>query len=789
MKPLALFLLTSLLAPAAERALPTSTGADSQQDESTPPALAFDGEIDDESRWLSDATLAEHWLVASFNEEVTLAAADIYSGYQDGAAIEGFSLQTKSAKEGWQEIPGTSVAGNESQSLRVLFEKPVTTKAVRFFTSDAGTNGQVRLRELFLWKDGSGPLPGLAGHREAKKEISANPVFDRSRHLVFLNQSGFNRDWPKRFTAPLTPDFTSFVVTPATHDDPLFQGTITNHVGDFTGFRPDDPHLQYVVKVFGGDLADGQSDRFFVAPFWMQRISLGPALRHFVDNRAIVGTHPGAPGATPWRDAPFYAYCTTSLVHLYLSNPSHFDQQRVEMNWTRDIARALAPGFPHDPSSGGESLQHLARMSRELDGPVGEAVPDIIQLIHWGISWWLLKPESTDATGNASELHPETIAIFAAYLYAHPHMREFFTDKFHQRVSEYAFTMWEQAGLFEVQTMIGTFQGRYPPGWTVLPNLMMHEVAKRNGRPDAERFLEAAVRQAAWVVDSVEFSDPLVAKGQRMSEHKTMSGLSILQRHFPEHAPEGLRAKLQQWAHTAVLRSNNLWDYRKYDNGTNWSLPRKLPGHPGGGSAWNDPGNLACFPGLAWQAEAFVEETEVRERLHEVAVAQWDILFGRNPLGCHGAWRGPLDFPGVERGWPVKPPPGGAQLHTVRGTLCASPATEHFPFNPAGQFRDSHGEAACNAAWNVALAESIRQGLSITVADGVVTVRGPLFVPEITVQLTSDDDETRELTLTATDSQQDTFRGTLPGRSPASIQYGHGFFASKASGPITPREQ
>ena len=108
------------------------------------------------------------------------------------------------------------------------------------------------------------------------------------------------------------------------------------------------------------------------------------------------------------------------------------------------------------------------------------------QLIHWGVSWWHLDPVSKDWAGSTEKLHPETISISAFFLYGYPHYKQYFTDHFYTTIRDNTFDQWEEVGLFEVQTQIGTFKGRYPPGWTVLPNLMMYEVALREGRPDAQ---------------------------------------------------------------------------------------------------------------------------------------------------------------------------------------------------------------------------------------------------------------------------------------------------------------
>jgi hypothetical protein len=367
-------------------------------------------------------------------------------------------------------------------------------------------------------------------------------------------------------------------------------------------------------------------------------------------------------------------------------------------------------------------------------------------------------------------------------------MESYIQKEFSDRVAKYAFEQWEPVGLLKIDKRPGHFKGHIAMGWTILPNLMMHEVAKRMGRGDAAKYLQAAVKQAEWITDSVDFNDPLLTKGLRMSEHKTMNGLVTLLRYYPEYAPKGLTEKVREWADIIISRSDNLWDFRKYDNGANWSLPRIVPGQEGGGPAWNEPGNLAGFASSAWKVASLLGNSKSdllrKDRLNQIAVAQWDILFGRNPLGAHSSHRGPRDFAGVERGWPVQfATSAGAYLETVRGTLCSSPGTEHFPFNPQGEFRHPEGWSAFNAAFNVSLAESVRHDIKFYYKNGTLKIQGPFFVPEIEVEITDSKGITTRVKLKADDDNQDLFSGSFQSQGKFTVSYGHGFFAARQTFP------
>lgn len=764
------------------------------------PNKAIDGKIDDSHKWLSNAAIDAHWLLIEFDKTQTIKVVDIYSGYKNSSAIENFVLQTKN-KGKWQDIEGSIINNNSQNELRIIFPKHIKTKAIRFYTEQPGGNGQVRLREIKLWESDNNLEELSILKFEEEDPLKHNPEFDINQHQVFINQIGFNTHWPKRFTAPISPDGSEYVITPANSDKILYNGIIKDHIGDFSDFTKKTDTYEYCIRINGHNLKPGKSVPFSIKPFLFEEVTFNNAVRHFVDDRSITGSHPGAFGAAPWRDAPFYAYCVPSLVVMYLGNPDFCEQLPVEMNWDIDMQRVLAPGFKFEPGAGENSMEVVERMYKELDGPVGVNVPDVVQLIHWGTSWWYIKPESKDYAGSDYKLHPETISEFAYFLYGYPSYNQYFTDKYYQIIKDYAFDMWSKVGLFELNKTIGTFKGRYTPGWTILPNLMMYEVAKREGRTDAERFMEAAYNQTEWIIQDLDFEDPLVTKGQRMSEHKMMSGLFMFFSNYPERLPEGFVDKIRQWADIAIRRSENYWDFRKFDDGNNWTLPRKMPGHTGGGSSWNEPGNLAGFPSIAWNVNRILgdspEDMARKKRLNILAVSQIDNLYGRNPLGYHTALRGIKDFKGVEVGWPIKYNPNVcARLHLVRGTICSTAATEHYPFNPNGAFRHPEGWTAFNSSLNMGLIAATRENIKIDIIstyEGLeIKMHAPVFGKKAQLEVTTSSGDYEFIDLYAEVDDNTRFNSaikTQPGRiqlrdsilqvkknDTVTVRYGYGYF-------------
>lgn len=526
---------------------------------------------------------------------------------------------------------------------------------------------------------------------------------------VFINQIGYSSDLPKRFTTP-TVTAGAFEIANVLTGEVVHAGEIRDGIGDFTVMSPEtEQHAEYVISVVDKQGRSGQSDPFAIEPRLILGSCLEPAIRFMVDSRSIVGTHPSAYGGMPWRDGTYYSYEVPSLVLLYLSSPAECHAMPTEINWKSDRKHISSPDFHTVAAAGDDGAFEAAKaFYASFDPPQGKNVPDIVQLIHWGIGWHLVKPSSRDPSNDPlpHQIHAQTIEQFAYFLYAYPAYAEYVPDAFYRRAEQFAFDQWARVGLLKVISEVGDYKGRHCPGHSVMPNLLMYEVATRRGRDDARQYLNAAVAQAAWVVDTLNPADPMVMKGQRMSEHKLMTGLVMLQQNYADLAPPALRDWIARWTQTVIARSDNMWDFRKFDDAL-WTIPRDTGQDPttSGGAGWNEPGNIAAFPALCLAVAGITENPQQRQRLVELAAAHFDHLFGRNPVGAASCADGPAQFPGVERGWPVHfPADRCARLERVRGVIHSSAAHEHFPFNPDGDFRHPEGWTAFNAALNVGLA-------------------------------------------------------------------------------------
>ncbi|NYI03921.1 hypothetical protein [Allostreptomyces psammosilenae] len=499
---------------------------------------------------------------------------------------------------------------------------------------------------------------------------------------VLVNQSGYDVDRPKRFTAPLADEGSPFTITRQGNATVLFRGEVRGGVGDFTAFQPTAPG-PYVVTVTGS-AGTGSSHPFGIGPYWTYRVSLQRAVDFMVESRcahgdaaALVHTDPagnhcnrGNTGVA-WRDSHQFSFELQGLIRLFLTNPDAF-------------TRAPATG--------------------RYDGlavPTTPDAPEIVKLINWGVDLYLQGRVNHD-------LLKEQLAWF---LYAYPHLSRWIPRAQYDRARDHLVRLWgdpardrwnwydveHSADLFQTQTVIGTGKGSLPPGHSIIPNLMMYEVARRDGLPDPDRYFRAAHDQAAWIIAHLDWNDPATTKGQRMSEHITVEALAYFLKRYGARAPIGLREKITQWADVAIARSDNMWDFRRYSD-TLWVIPQ-----------YNEPGNVAGFPAAALAAARVLDDPERIAALRRIATAQIDNVFGRNPADAHFSHDAatPEGFEGVERGWPEEYPPGqgAGELEEVRGVLDGSPKEASYPYDPAADLGYTEGWVAFNSAWNASLSQ------------------------------------------------------------------------------------
>ena len=257
--------------------------------------------------------------------------------------------------------------------------------------------------------------------------------------------------------------------------------------------------------------------------------------------------------------------------------------------------------------------------------------------------------------------------------------------------------------LYSVQKVFGGLKGSQPMGHSIVPNLMMYEVAKRDGLGDetANKFLKAAIENCKYTIgndDGNDICDPFFCKGQRMSEYITIPALGYFIEMCPGHdaLKAQVKAKIAEWAKVNIARGSNLWDIRmavskqagdltnyqfhnpnftadqkkitkEYWTGAAYAAADKQgsitgdsqSGYLAGGAPKNEPGNQAGLQAVMYAAARVLEDDAVNTRLHELGVAAIDDLYGRNPSGRAAFYHFTRDFEGADLGW-YKQYQGGA---------------------------------------------------------------------------------------------------------------------------------
>jgi hypothetical protein len=654
---------------AADEPVNLATGARASASSSlagAEPAKAIDGRIDDDSRWVSARDAAPPaWLQVDLRSRMKLGGVHVHSGWKDGNALGDFHVEYRDGEK-WRRIPSAEIRGNDSQAVAIPFDDTIVieTDALRLVV-DHRPGDLARVRELLIWPASAEGIPRL---RRTKDTATIPPIY--------LNQSGFNRSKPKRFTAPYAPDGTPFTITPKNGADVVFEGVITGRIGDFTSFAPEG-HGEYVVTV-----GDDASVPFRIGRFWLERVTYRGSVDFMVDARHYGGTYTEpCPGSFGWRDDHQFSFELNGLVAQYLANPSAYDR----------MDRTLPPL----PAGDGARWGVLE--------PCDSEAPDIIRLIHWG----------ADVIVTQRLEHMLLKEQLAFFLHAWPLLQRWLPRQNYDTVLAYARDVWtkptidraypydtirEDHDLLKVKTEIGTTKGESPPGHSILPNLLMHEVAIREHDQDPGRYFRAAHDQAAWLIKHVDWNDPLTTKGQRMSEHVVMSGLGMLLRHHADRAPAGLQEKLRDWATVAVGRSDNLWDFRKL-SAEQWTPTGTQVTH------WNEAGNVMGFAACALAVLPAIDDEALRGRLEQIIWSHIDNCFGRNPCGRHFSYDAPREIEGVEFGWYSFHHGGIGQLEKARFVFDGAPKNGHYPYHPeVGNIGWTEGWVAFNSAFNASLA-------------------------------------------------------------------------------------
>lgn len=617
------------------------------------PSKAIDGKSSSESFWKNQVDGNPTWLLLKLPGATEIVEINLISP-AGSLLISDFKIQTI-LNGSWRDVK--DVSDNQNHTISLTFDKPILTDRIRLWIENGR---QVEVSEF---------------------EVYGQKYFDSTAtevKKILVNQSGYNLGRPKRFSAPEMIDKTPFEVLQQSVRKIVFTGIIENGIGDFSEFNPESQE-EFVI------MANNQeSFPFRIGPYWLERVTYRNMVDFMVGARHYVGTTDLIrPLSFEWRDGDFFNWALQVMVALYLSNPETFDRMEKTVSYVPNSS------FPSAYKGLWGALE-----------PYHENAPDIIKLIHW----------DADVKISQGLEHEMQKAELAHFLYAWPYLEKWLPQQNFDLVYEYAKENWEKTtvkpsstsqydlstehNLLALKTQLGTTKGEMPPGYSVIPNLMMYEVTKKMGENDAEKYFKSAYNQMEWMIQNLDWKDPLVTKGQRMSEHMTMRAFAYFQNNFPDRAPNGLKEKVEEWAKVAISRSDNFWDFRKYSDDEDWVPP-----------SWNETGNILGFPAALFAAMSIVEDKALLHKLEILAWSHFDNAFGRNPVGRHFSHKGPEEIEGVDLGWYSAHKGGYGLLEEVKFVFDGSPKSFHYPNNPeVGNLGWTEGWVQFNTAFNVSIA-------------------------------------------------------------------------------------
>ncbi|MBR9776370.1 MAG: coagulation factor 5/8 type domain-containing protein [Cytophagales bacterium] len=645
-----LFCYCSLLVNAQNNLSFSAQASSSSMEKNHEPKLAIDG--DSNTHWRSRPDDENAWIVLKFPGATEVIKVDI-NFVPSTVPNEAFNLQYLLNGE-WRTFH--KVTDNIAHKVEVNLKKPQLIDRVRLLAIDGQ---EMQLNEVQLWGQKYADTSGLANKP------------------ILVNQSGYNLYRSKRFTAPEVEDNTSFAIVNSRSGEVEFTGKVVGEKGDFSNFNPLSED-EFLVKINGLE-----SFPFRIGPNWIERVTYRNMVDFMLGARHYVGTVDDIRQISfAWRDGDFFNWSMQSLVAMYLSNPEAYERMERKGQYVSNDSFAA----------------NYKGLWGKLE-PFAPETPDIIQLIHW------------DADVKISQRldHEMQKAELAHFLYAWPYMKQWLPQQNFDLVYQYVKDNWEKEtvskhslsqynkskahNLLSLKTQLGTTKGEMPPGFSVIPNLMMYEVATRVGDVDAEKYFEAAYNQMDWMVKHLDWADPMTTKGQRMSEHMTLRAFAYFYHQFPERSPKGIPDKVNEWAQMMLDRSENLWDFRKYSQ-EEWTPP-----------GWNETGNILGFPAAVFAACGILTNKTLVQEMEMLAWSHIENAFGRNPTGRQFSYKGPEEVEGVDLGWYSRHKGGIGLLEDVQFVFDGSPKSFHYPNYPeVGDLGWTEGWVQFNTAFNMSMA-------------------------------------------------------------------------------------
>ena len=296
---------------------------------------AIDGDV--ESCWQSGDSSGEKWLQVILEGASEIRFVKISMQDADAQMVSQYALQTYINGRWEDQVGATEV---EDQALVIQFDEVLINDRLRL-NLFAAPNICVQEFEI---------------HGVVYEDPDATSVKG-----ILTNQSGYNLNKPKRFTAPEAADHTPFHIEDATSGEVRYQGEVVSRIGDFSSFNPPSEN-EFVIR-----MDTSVSYPFRIGPYWLERVTYQNMIDFMIGARHYVGTTDLIRSLSwAWRDGDFFNWAEQSLVALYLSNPQAFERL------PRRIGYVPNESFFSDYKGKWGALE-----------PYDSSAPDIVKLIHW----------------------------------------------------------------------------------------------------------------------------------------------------------------------------------------------------------------------------------------------------------------------------------------------------------------------------------------------------------------------------------------------------------------------
>ncbi|HWS42023.1 MAG TPA: Ig-like domain-containing protein [Pseudoflavonifractor sp.] len=620
---------------------------------------------------------------------------------------------------------------------------------------------------------------------------------------VLVNQIGYDNGKPKRASVPNAANGMFFKVFNKTTGQAAFSGQVMGGIADFSSLETTADTDFYIT------CGPAQSYDFTIGTDLIQRRSVKNALAFMGETRS--DTFKVGVAGIGWRDSHQFSFELNGMVLQYMANPS--------------LYKNLPYGIPEAATCEYPELR-------------AQDEPDLV----WLIQFAALRYYDWGHT-EGKQLHMLTKEQLAYYLYLYPEISQYVLEETYEAIRDYTISVWgtnecnvqwygvngTNHNLYSVQTVFGGLKGSQPPGHSIVPNLLMYEVAKRDGLGDevAQRFFDAAYENCNYTITGIDINDPFYNKGQRMSEYITVPALAYFLELYPDQAPAGLKAALESWAEKTIARSNNQWDIRMavslaagdgaytfhnpglegqallqdYWTGAAYANADRQSEYLSGGAPKNEPGNQAGLQAVTYAAARVLDDAGTKERLTELGVAAIDDLFGRNPTGRAAFYHFTRDFEGADLGWYMQYKGGNGLLGEHTAVIDANAPEACYPYAPQNYNTGyTEGWVAYNTAWNASLAYAAADAVSLSApaagaaGTGItISLRAPLNMDTtkaetgnvvVTNPLTG---ERTEVMVTETGVDSAVFEGvcTLPNAPYVTLSYGSGLFRQSVDVTVT----